>query len=156
MCRALNVRSRAELGFRHPLATVALLVAIAVCAAGCTPTAATPRRPPVGTYALVVNATSGDMRFFDMRSLAMYREPIELDGFPLEVAVDPGGRRAYVISSLSNSMQVIDTWAHHVVGDPIRVGDYPSAVVVSPTGDRVYVASGQSNDVRAYDTRTLD
>jgi YVTN family beta-propeller protein len=75
---------------------------------------------------------------------------IDVNTFPVGVAVNPNTKKVYVANEYSNTVSVLDTKTDKVKSS-IKVGIFPYGVDVNPLNNRVYVTNRGSNTVSVID-----
>jgi YVTN family beta-propeller protein len=84
---------------------------------------------------------------------------IDVNTFPIGIAVNPNTNKVYVANEYSNTVSVIDTETDKVQAT-INVGIFPYGIDINPLNNRVYVTNRGSNTVSvidgSIDTKLLD
>jgi YVTN family beta-propeller protein len=84
---------------------------------------------------------------------------IDVNTFPVGIAVNPNTGKVYVANEFSNTVSVIDTETD-MIKSTINVGDFPYGIDTNPLNNRVYVTNRGSNTVSvidgSIDTKLLD
>jgi YVTN family beta-propeller protein len=75
---------------------------------------------------------------------------IDVNTFPVGIAVNPNTGKVYVANEFSNTVSVIDTETDKVKST-IDAGDFPYGVDTNPLNNRVYVTNRGSNTVSVID-----
>jgi YVTN family beta-propeller protein len=84
---------------------------------------------------------------------------IDVNTFPVGIAVNPNTKKVYVANEFSNTISVIDTETDKVQAT-ISIGNFPYGIDTNPLTSRVYVTNRGSNTVSvidgSIDTKLLD
>src|SRR5919109_2964247 len=75
---------------------------------------------------------------------------IDVNTFPIGIAVNPNTNKVYVANEYSNTVSVIDTETDKVQAT-INVGIFPYGIDINPLNNRVYVTNRGSNTVSVID-----
>jgi len=75
------------------------------------------------------------------------QSPIQVGGFPEDMAYDPVNKRMYLTNNADDTVSVIDTTTNNVVGNPIKVGDVPAGITYDPENKRMYVDNHDDDTV---------
>ena len=75
---------------------------------------------------------------------------IDVNTFPVGIAVNPNTGKVYVANEFSNTVSVIDAETDKVKRT-INVGDFPYGIDTNPLNNRVYVTNRGSNTVSVID-----
>jgi YVTN family beta-propeller protein len=75
---------------------------------------------------------------------------IDVNTFPVGVAVNPNTKKVYVANEYSNTVSVLDTETDKVKSS-IKVGIFPYGIDINPLNNRVYVTNRGSNTVSVID-----
>jgi YVTN family beta-propeller protein len=75
---------------------------------------------------------------------------IDVNAFPVGIAVNPNTKKVYVANEDSNTVSVLDTETDKVQ-DRINVGVFPYGIDINPLNNRVYVTNRGSNTVSVID-----
>jgi YVTN family beta-propeller protein len=75
---------------------------------------------------------------------------IDVNTFPVGIAVNPNTGKVYVANEFSNTVSVIDAETDKVKST-INVGDFPYGIDTNPLNNRVYVTNRGSNTVSVID-----
>jgi YVTN family beta-propeller protein len=78
---------------------------------------------------------------------------IDVNTFPVGIAVNPNTDKVYVANEFSNTVSVIDTETDKVKST-INAGDFPYGMDTNPLNNRVYVTNRGSNTVSVIDGST--
>ncbi|HEY7079455.1 MAG TPA: beta-propeller fold lactonase family protein [Nitrososphaeraceae archaeon] len=78
---------------------------------------------------------------------------IQVDSYPVGIAVNPNTDKIYVANEFSNTVSIIDESTDKVQAT-IKVGSFPYGIDVNPLNNRVYVANRGSNTVSVIDGST--
>lgn len=98
-----------------------------------------------GTDSASVNASS-----FTSSPPSLSSSGIDVNTFPVGIAVNPNTKKAYVANEYSNTVSVLDTETDKVQ-DIINVGIFPYGIDINPLNNRVYVTNRGSNTVSVID-----
>jgi YVTN family beta-propeller protein len=79
--------------------------------------------------------------------------PIDVGGFPEEIAVSPDGKSMYVVAESVKGIAVIDTALNQFAGD-ITTATEPTSIAVSPDGRRLYATTESAGTVTVIETAT--
>ena len=89
----------------------------------------------------------------------LLKSGIDVDTFPVGIAVNPDTKKVYVANEYSNTVSVLGTEPEKVQ-DRINVGVFPYGIDTNPLNNRVYVTNRGSNTVSiidgSIDTKLLD
>jgi YVTN family beta-propeller protein len=100
----------------------------------------------------------------DMNSKSFYpsellKSGIDVDTFPVGIAVNPNAKKVYVANEYSNTVSVLNTEPEKVQ-NRINVGVFPYSIDTNPLNNRVYVTNRGSNTVSvidgSIDTKLMD
>jgi YVTN family beta-propeller protein len=84
---------------------------------------------------------------------------IDVNTFPVGIAVNPNTNKVYVANEYSNTVSVIDTETDKVQAT-INVGSFPYGIDINPLNNRIYVTNRGSDTVSvidgSIDTKLLD
>jgi YVTN family beta-propeller protein len=101
----------------------------------------------------IINASSS------LSSSSESNSGIEVNTFPVGIAVNPNTNKVYVANEYSNTVSVIDTKTDEVQAT-INVGNFPYGIDINPVNNRVYITNRGSNTVSvidgSVDTKLLD
>jgi YVTN family beta-propeller protein len=97
------------------------------------------------TDSAVANASS-----FTSSPPSLSNSGIDVNTFPVGIAVNPNTKKVYVANEYSNTVSVLDTEADKVQ-DRINVGIFPYGIDINPLNNRVYVTNRGSNTVSVID-----
>src|SRR5215203_1453996 len=90
---------------------------------------------------------------------SLYNSGIDVNTFPVGIAVNPNTKKVYVANEYSNTVSVIDTETDKVQ-NRINVDVFPYGIDTNPLNNRVYVTNKGSNTVSvldgSIDTKLLD
>jgi YVTN family beta-propeller protein len=75
---------------------------------------------------------------------------IDVNTFPIGVAVNPSTSKVYVVNEYSNTVSVIDTNTD-TVKSTISLGNFPYGIDINPLNNRIYVTNRGSNTVSVLD-----
>jgi YVTN family beta-propeller protein len=75
---------------------------------------------------------------------------IDVNTFPVGIAVNPNTKKVYVANEYSNTISVLDTETD-MVKSSIKVGIFPYGIDINPLNNRVYVTNRGSNTVSVID-----
>ena len=75
---------------------------------------------------------------------------IDVNTFPVGIAVNPNTKKVYVANEYSNTVSVLDTETDKVKSS-IKVGVFPYGIDINPLNNRVYVTNRGSNTVSVID-----
>ena len=75
---------------------------------------------------------------------------IEVNTFPVGIAVNPNTKKVYVANEYSNTVSVLDTETDKIQ-DRINVGVFPYGIDTNPLNNRVYVTNRGSNTISVID-----
>ena len=78
---------------------------------------------------------------------------IQVDSYPVGIAVNPITNKIYVANEFSNTVSIIDESTDKIQAT-IKVGSFPYGIDVNPLNNRVYVANRGSNTVSVIDGST--
>src|SRR5919106_1657348 len=85
---------------------------------------------------------------------------IDVNTFPIGVAVNPSTKKVYVVNEFSNTVSVIDTNTDTVKSttklDDITVGKSPVGIAVNPSANWIYVTNLDDGTVSVIDGITKD
>jgi YVTN family beta-propeller protein len=89
----------------------------------------------------------------------LLKSGIDVDTFPVGIAVNPNAKKVYVANEYSNTVSVLSTEPEKVQ-DRISVGVFPYSIDTNPLNNRVYVTNRGSNTVSvidgSIDTKLMD
>jgi YVTN family beta-propeller protein len=97
------------------------------------------------TDSAVANASS-----FSSSPPGLSNSGIDVNTFPVGIAVNPNTKKVYVANEYSNTVSVLDTETDKVQ-DRINVGVFPYGIDINPLNNRVYVTNRGSNTVSVID-----
>jgi YVTN family beta-propeller protein len=97
------------------------------------------------TDSAVANASS-----FSSFPPGLSNSGIDVNTFPVGIAVNPNTKKVYVANEYSNTVSVLDTETDKVQ-DRINVGVFPYGIDINPLNNRVYVTNRGSNTVSVID-----
>ncbi len=80
----------------------------------------------------------------------LLKSGIDVDTFPVGIAVNPNAKKVYVANEYSNTISVLSTEPEKVQ-DRISVGVFPYSIDTNPLNNRVYVTNRGSNTVSVID-----
>ena len=80
----------------------------------------------------------------------LLKSGIDVDTFPVGIAVNPNAKKVYVANEYSNTVSVLSTEPEKVQ-DRISVGVFPYSIDTNPLNNRVYVTNRGSNTVSVID-----
>jgi YVTN family beta-propeller protein len=75
---------------------------------------------------------------------------IDVNTFPVGIAVNPSTNKVYVVNEYSNTVSVIDTRTDKV-RSTISLGNFPYGIDINPLNNRIYVTNRGSNSVSVLD-----
>ena len=75
---------------------------------------------------------------------------IDVNTFPVGIAVNPNTKKVYVANEYSNTVSVLDTETDKIQ-DRINVGVFPYGIDTNPLNNRVYVTNRGSNTISVID-----
>src|ERR687895_1231899 len=75
---------------------------------------------------------------------------IDVNTFPIGVAVNPSTKKVYVVNEFSNTVSVIDTNTD-TVKSTINLGNFPYGIDINPLNNRIYITNRGSNTVSVLD-----
>jgi YVTN family beta-propeller protein len=75
---------------------------------------------------------------------------IDVNTFPIGIAVNPGTNKLYVVNEYSNTVSVIDTKID-TVKSTISLGNFPYGIDINPLNNRIYITNRGSNTVSVLD-----
>src|ERR671918_884204 len=75
---------------------------------------------------------------------------IDVNTFPIGIAVNPSTNKVYVVNEYSNSVSVIDTDTD-TVKSTINLGNFPYGIDINPLNNRIYITNRGSNTVSVLD-----
>src|SRR5215204_1467876 len=81
---------------------------------------------------------------------SLYNSGIDVNTFPVGIAVNPNTKKVYVANEYSNTVSVLDTETDKVKST-IKVGVFPYGIDINPLNNRVYVTNRGSNTVSVID-----
>jgi YVTN family beta-propeller protein len=89
----------------------------------------------------------------------LLKSGIDVDTFPVGIAVNPNAKKVYVANEYSNTVSVLNTEPEKVQ-NRINVGVFPYSIDTNPLNNRVYVTNRGSNTVSvidgSIDTKLMD
>src|SRR5215216_2087361 len=97
------------------------------------------------TDSAVANASS-----FTSPPPSLSNSGIDVNTFPVGIAVNPNMKKVYVANEYSNTVSVLDTETDKVKST-IKVGIFPYGIDINPLNNRVYVTNRGSNTVSVID-----
>lgn len=106
---------------------------------------------PDGTRAYVGVKEGVDV--VDTATQKVVAGPIDVGGFPEEIAVSPNGKSVYVVADTVKSVVVINPSINQVVGN-VPLPSEPTSIAVSPDGKRLYATSESEGKVFVAETAT--
>ena len=98
-----------------------------------------------GTDSASANASS-----FTSSLPSLSSSGIDVNTFPVGIAVNPNMKKVYVANEYSNTVSVLDTETD-MVKSSIKVGIFPYGIDINPLNNRVYVTNRGSNTVSVID-----
>jgi YVTN family beta-propeller protein len=75
---------------------------------------------------------------------------IDVNTFPIGIAVNPSTSKVYVVNEFSNTVSVIDTNTD-TVKSTISLGNFPYGIDINPLNNRIYITNRGSNTVSVLD-----
>jgi YVTN family beta-propeller protein len=75
---------------------------------------------------------------------------IDVNTFPIGIAVNPSTNKVYVVNEFSNTVSVIDTNTD-TVKSAISLGNFPYGIDINPLNNRIYITNRGSNTVSVLD-----
>src|ERR671910_903169 len=75
---------------------------------------------------------------------------IDVNTFPIGIAVNPSTNKLYVVNEYSNTVSVIDTNTD-TVKSTISLGNFPYGIDINPLNNRIYITNRGSNTVSVLD-----
>jgi YVTN family beta-propeller protein len=75
---------------------------------------------------------------------------IDVNTFPIGIAVNPSTNKVYVVNEYSNTVSVIDTDTD-TVKSTINLGNFPYGIDINPLNNRIYITNRGSNTVSVLD-----
>ena len=75
---------------------------------------------------------------------------IDVNTFPIGIAVNPSTNKVYVVNEFSNTVSVIDTNTD-AVKSTINLGNFPYGIDMNPLNNRIYITNRGSNTVSVLD-----
>ena len=75
---------------------------------------------------------------------------IDVNTFPIGIAVNPSTNKVYVVNEYSNTVSVIDTNTD-TVKSTISLGNFPYGIDINPLNNRIYITNRGSNTVSVLD-----
>jgi YVTN family beta-propeller protein len=75
---------------------------------------------------------------------------IDVNTFPIGIAVNPSTSKVYVVNEYSNTVSVIDTNTD-TVKSTINLGNFPYGIDINPLNNRIYITNRGSNTVSVLD-----
>jgi YVTN family beta-propeller protein len=75
---------------------------------------------------------------------------IDVNTFPIGIAVNPSTNKVYAVNEYSNTVSVIDTKTD-TVKSTINLGNFPYGIDINPLNNRIYVTNRGSNTVSVLD-----
>ena len=78
---------------------------------------------------------------------------IQVDSYPVGIAVNPNTGMIYVANEFSNTVSIIDESTDKIQAT-VKVGSFPYGIDVNPMTNRVYVANRGSNTISVIDGST--
>jgi YVTN family beta-propeller protein len=75
---------------------------------------------------------------------------IDVNTFPIGIAVNPSTNKVYVVNEYSNTVSVIDTNTD-TVKSTINLGNFPYGIDINPLNNRIYITNRGSNTVSVLD-----
>jgi YVTN family beta-propeller protein len=75
---------------------------------------------------------------------------IDVNTFPIGIAVNPSTNKVYVVNEFSNTVSVIDTKTD-TVKSTINLGNFPYGIDMNPLNNRIYITNRGSNTVSVLD-----
>jgi YVTN family beta-propeller protein len=75
---------------------------------------------------------------------------IDVNTFPIGIAVNPSTSKVYVVNEYSNTVSVIDTNSD-TVKSTISLGNFPYGIDINPLNNRIYITNRGSNTVSVLD-----
>lgn len=75
---------------------------------------------------------------------------IDVNTFPIGIAVNPSTNKVYVVNEYSNTVSVIDTNTD-TVKSTINLGNFPYGIDINPLNNRIYITNRGSNSVSVLD-----
>ena len=96
------------------------------------------------------DSASANASSFTSSPPSLYNSGIDVNTFPVGIAVNPNTKKIYVANEYSNTVSVLDTETDKVQ-DRINVGVFPYGIDINPLNNRVYVTNRGSNTVSVID-----
>jgi YVTN family beta-propeller protein len=96
------------------------------------------------------NASANASSFTSPSPPSLYNSGIDVNTFPVGIAVNPNTKKVYVANEYSNTVSVLDTETDKVKST-IKVGVFPYGIDINPLNNRVYVTNRGSNTVSVID-----
>ncbi len=96
------------------------------------------------------NSASANTSSFATSPPSLSSSGIDVNTFPVGVAVNPNTKKVYVANEYSNTVSVLDTETDKVKSS-IKVGIFPYGIDINPLNNRVYVTNRGSNTVSVID-----
>ena len=81
---------------------------------------------------------------------SFFNSGIDVNTFPVGIAVNPNTKKVYVANEYSNTVSVLDTETDKIQ-DRINVGVFPYGIDTNPLNNRVYVTNRGSNTISVID-----
>jgi YVTN family beta-propeller protein len=75
---------------------------------------------------------------------------IDVNTFPIGIAVNPSTNKVYVVNEYSNTVSVIDTNTD-TIKSTINLGNFPYGIDINPLNNRIYITNRGSNTVSVLD-----
>jgi YVTN family beta-propeller protein len=75
---------------------------------------------------------------------------IDVNTFPVGIAVNPSTNKVYVVNEYSNTVSVMDTNTD-TVKSTISLGNFPYGIDINPLNNRIYITNRGSNTVSVLD-----
>jgi YVTN family beta-propeller protein len=96
------------------------------------------------------DSASANASSFTSSPPGLYNSGIDVNTFPVGIAVNPNTKKVYVANEYSNTVSVLDTETDKVKST-IKVGVFPYGIDINPLNNRVYVTNRGSNTISVID-----